>query len=133
MKRTIYYISVLILYSVSIFAQTSWKEGKVGYISSQLVYVSFNNTDGLSELDTLFIKSKNKNIPALRIKYLSSSSAACERIMNDEFKSDMIVYALDKTENQVVITPVDIPVEQNEIKPVEKIEEINTKSEKMLN
>ncbi|MBK7230143.1 MAG: hypothetical protein IPH97_15025 [Ignavibacteriales bacterium] len=82
------------------------KEGKIGYISSQLVYVSFNNTDGLSELDTFFIKSKNKNIPALRTKYLSSSSAACERIINEEFKSDMIVYALDKTENQVVITPV---------------------------
>jgi len=111
------------------YAQTSWKEGKVGYISSQLVYVSFNSTTGLSESDTLFIKSKNKNIPALRIKYLSSSSAACERIINDEFKSDMIVYALDKTENQVVTTPVDILVEQNEIKPVEKKEEINTKSE----
>jgi len=114
------------------YAQTSWKEGKVGYISSQLVYVSFNSTTGLSESDTLFIKSKNKNIPALRIKYLSSSSAACERIINDEFKSDMILYALDKTENQVVTTPVDIPVEQNEIKPVEKKEEINTKSEKNI-
>jgi len=111
------------------YAQTRWKEGKVGYISSQLVYVSFNSTTGLSESDTLFIKSKNKNIPALRIKYLSSSSAACERIINDEFKSDMIVYALDKTENQVVTTPIDILVEQNEIKPVEKKEEINTKSE----
>ena len=129
MNRTMYYINVLILFSVSMYAQTSWKEGKVGYISSQLVYVSFNSTTGLSESDTLFIKSKNKNIPALRIKYLSSSSAACERIINDEFKSDMIVYALDKTENQVVTTPVDIPVEQNEIKPVEKKEEINTKSE----
>ncbi len=44
---------IFLLFSISIVAQSNFKDGKIGYTSSQLVYVNFENTDGISEGDTL--------------------------------------------------------------------------------
>ncbi len=50
------YITAIFLFaSIVMFSQSDLKEGKVAYISSQLVYVNFKNTDGISEGDTLFV------------------------------------------------------------------------------
>lgn len=107
------------------FAQSNLKEGKVGYTSSQLVYVNFDNTDGISEGDTLYIKSKNKQYPALVVKYLSSSSAACEKLNGDDFKSGLVVYALLKKNEQLVDSSTAVIIETNPtiVKPLEKIKE----------
>lgn len=103
MIKLLYIISAIFLFTNIIKAQEQTKEGKVGYTSSQLVYVNFDNTDGISEGDTLFIKSKNKQSPALVVKYLSSSSAACEKLNNEDFKSGLILYAFIKNWSKMVI------------------------------
>lgn len=98
------------------------KEGKVGYTSSQMVYVNFDNTTGISESDTLFVKVKNKNLPALVVKYLSSSSAACEKLTNEEFKSGGLVYASinDNQSTTLENVPLNSTAQTNEIKPLVK-------------
>ncbi len=50
----------------------------------------------------LFIKSKKNITPALVIKYLSSSSAACEKLNGDDFKSGLVVYAILKNVTKTV-------------------------------
>ena len=83
-------------------SQSTLKEGKVGYTSSQLVYVNFDNTEGIAEGDTLFIKTKNNLSPELKVKYISSSSAACEKLNGDDFKSGLVVFAVLKNSPQSV-------------------------------
>ncbi|HCY76236.1 MAG TPA: hypothetical protein DHV28_09975 [Ignavibacteriales bacterium] len=123
-------ILLLLVMSVNLFAQENLKEGKVGYISAQLVYVNFDNTEGMAEKDTLFIKIKNELKPALTVKYLSSSSAACEKIINDEFNSGITIYAVIKITLQTIAQndtlnfkisgiPVQTP---EEVKPIEDID-----------
>jgi hypothetical protein len=121
MKKIFIYILFFFIYSSTYFAQTEFKEGKVGYISSQLVYVSFDNTSGFLEGDTLYVSKNSKMHPALVVKYLSSSSAACEKLSNDDFKSGMIILAKNKSEIKIDNSPVSvIPNENiNEVKPVQ--------------
>lgn len=61
-------------------AQIKILEGKVQYISSQFVYVQFENTNGLNKGDTLFVKSRGKYLPSLIVESLSSSSCASKEI-----------------------------------------------------
>lgn len=94
MKRQILFI-VFILNSIML-AQTTEreiKEGSVTFISSQNIYVKFENTDGLEAHDTLYIKSGNEFIPALIIRFISSSSSASEKITTKEFNTGDEVYA----------------------------------------
>lgn len=127
MNRFISYIIFVFFFNVLAFAQSSIKEGKVGYISSQLVYVSFENTNGISEGDTLYLKKNNKNLSALIVKYLSSSSTACEKLSLIDFKAGDIVFAYDKqiVQNQNENIQVVTETELNEVKPVIPKEELN--------
>ncbi len=54
--------------------------GTISYVSSQYYYVQFDNTEGFSAGDTLFITTEINTVPALRIKFISTRSAACEKI-----------------------------------------------------
>jgi hypothetical protein len=128
----IFFITIILFASANIFAQSNLKEGKVGYTSSQLVYVSFDNTEGIAEGDTLYIKDKTKQVPALKVKYISSSSAACEKLNGDDFKSGMLVFALLKNvqppieENTLLVTPT----QPNIVVPLEKVDQLRNKSGK---
>ncbi len=126
---------IFLLFSIAIVAQSNFKTGKIGYTSSQLVYVNFENTDGISVGDTLFIKSKNKQYPALVVKYLSSSSAACEKLNGDDFKPGLEVYALIKKINESINPNIPIVLETNPniVKPLEKITEPENISTSMNN
>lgn len=62
--------------------------GKVTYLSSQNVYVQFENTEGISVGDSLFIRSKKKLIPVLKVNFISSRSVAGD-LLNE--KSDLKV------------------------------------------
>lgn len=42
--------------------------GKVEYLSSQFIYVNFENTDGINIGDTLIISENEKMIPKLMVK-----------------------------------------------------------------
>lgn len=134
MNKILVYILLFFIYSISAIAQTGFKEGKVGYISSQLIYVSFDNTNGFNEGDTLYIKNGNSITPGLIIKYLSSSSAACEKISSNEYKSGMIILAKKSADNNNDKVDITIPVNDNlnEVKPVQNQENIKTDDSKQV-
>ncbi|MCB9208039.1 MAG: hypothetical protein H6612_05575 [Ignavibacteriales bacterium] len=79
-------LAIIILFSsfIKIVSQDNTQikiiEGKVQYISSQFVYVQFENTNGINKGDTLFVKNRGKYIPSLIIESLSSSSCAAKEI-----------------------------------------------------
>ncbi|NEW84061.1 MAG: hypothetical protein GZ094_17070 [Mariniphaga sp.] len=75
MKELLFFIFFICL-SLNIFGQTSDAilKGSISYITSQNVYVKFENTDGIHMGDTLFIARNNVFIPALTVNNLSSIS-----------------------------------------------------------
>lgn len=105
------------------------KSGSVKYISSQFVYVNFENTDGINEGDTLFIKIKSRMKPALVVKYISSSSAACDRLLDGNINQDLTVYARSKNQ-QNNVTESEDPAINTSPKEVESKEEIKVSRKK---
>ncbi len=103
-------LSCLSLNSV-IRAQTKSEliEGKVTYLSSQNVYVKFDNTSKIKVGDTLFIKQNSDYIPAVKIEYLSSRSTAGKKIGNIDIKiGDRLVYSYTPSETiepQIMAVP----------------------------
>ena len=78
------------------------KTGKITYVSSQNVYVQFENTDGIKVGDTLFVK-KNNLIPSIIIKFISSTSCAGELIKNTNLKVGDKLIAIAKIKDEEVI------------------------------
>ena len=62
------------------------RTGKVTYISSQHVYVQFDNTESINTGDTLYIVKGSNEIPSLIVKYISSRSCAGEVLPGNEIK-----------------------------------------------
>ncbi|MBK6913023.1 MAG: hypothetical protein IPH11_04905 [Ignavibacteriales bacterium] len=108
MRRLIIILNLLLLFIFSANGQEiNFHEisGKVTYLSSQNVYVQFENTEGISVGDSLFVRSKKKLIPILRANFISSRSVAGE-LLNEksELKVGDEVFARIKTsvlENQL--------------------------------
>ena len=72
-------------------------EGTVTYITSQNVYVKFNNTARIKAGDTLFIQQGENFVPALKVKDLSSISCVCIPVSAMTFKvSDKIFFLPSK-------------------------------------
>jgi hypothetical protein len=95
MTRKILYI-LIFLTSAILFAQaqkTEAIEGSVSYISSQNIFVKFNNTEGIESGDTLFFKEKSKFIPAVKVDHKSSTSCAGTSITNSKLELNSILYA----------------------------------------
>ncbi len=67
---------IFICLTINSFAQTNEVviKGTISFISSQNVYVKFDNTEGMATGDTLFVARNNILIPALTINNLSSVS-----------------------------------------------------------
>ena len=87
-------IILLSLITVTSFSQTSHEvlNGKVSFMSSQNIYVKFDNTDGIRAGDTLFITQDMKLIPALIVNSISSISCVGTPLNKDKFAlSDPIV------------------------------------------
>ena len=83
----------LIFVSFSVNAQQTVKEGKVSYATTELVYVDFENTEGISVGDTLFNKIKNKYSPVLKVKYLSKSSLSGENLTTKNIETGTSIFA----------------------------------------
>ena len=95
MKSLIKILFILLCSSVSLFAQVKEElTGFVTFISSQYIYVKFDNTDGIESGDTIFVKDNNELIPVLQIKFLSSTSSACVLLNGRELKVNDEVIAL---------------------------------------
>jgi hypothetical protein len=75
------FLSVLIAISLTtnIFAQTyeTVLKGSISYLTSQNVYVKFENTENIRKGDTLFVSRNNAFIPVLTVDNLSSVSCVC--------------------------------------------------------
>ena len=67
---------IFICLTINSFAQTNEVviKGTISFISSQNVYVKFDNTEGMATGDTLFVARNNILIPALTINNISSVS-----------------------------------------------------------
>ncbi|MFN3694368.1 MAG: hypothetical protein ACK4UV_05110, partial [Ignavibacterium sp.] len=77
-------------------------EGKVSYITPQLIYLKFQNTDGINVNDTLY-QSVNKNAKRrLVVKFISSISVACEKLDNFDLKvGDTFFAFIEHQENKI--------------------------------
>jgi hypothetical protein len=107
-------------------------EGSVTYITTQSVYVKFNNTAKIKAGDTLFLEQEGNLVPALRVKDLSSSSCVCTPISTITFKiSDKVFFkpvkgsATNKEETTPSVT-TNAQESINQIMPVEKPDSTGT-------
>lgn len=119
------YIILLFLLPAGLVAQSgnqSTIEGSITFVSSQNIYVKFDNTDGISVGDTLFINNGEKFSPAITVKHLSSKSVAgsplTELKMAIGDKIVAIIYKDIITEEGSKTLPVvaEVPLIQPEIK-----------------
>lgn len=80
-----YILIILFCPCIKILSQHSEivKIGTVSYLSSQLVYIKFEETEGIEIGDTLFIIQDNLKKPALIVNFKSTTSLACKRV--DQF------------------------------------------------
>jgi hypothetical protein len=100
-------IAAMILVPGAIFSQVSDKRiekiGKITFQSSQNIYVSFDNTEGINEGDTLYVKKNKKLMPAIIVKYLSASSCSGQSIGKTVIDSDetIIAFVAERIENNI--------------------------------
>jgi len=86
--------NILFFLCFTVYSQTSTEElnGNVSFISSQNVYVKFENTEGILIGDTLFLPQNNILIPALVVNSMSSISCVGTPLIKNIFSlTDQIV------------------------------------------
>lgn len=94
------FLVLFLIFSSSVLAQNrSFVEGKVSYITPQLIYLKFQNTDGINPNDTLYQSVNKKYQPKLLVKFVSSISVACEKIYDFELKVGDTYYAIIETKD----------------------------------
>lgn len=76
-------LTMLLLFclSTAVYGQKVLK-GTITFRSSQNVYVSFENTEGIQLGDTLFSEVKGWPVPVLLVKSMSSTSCLCTTLSN---------------------------------------------------
>ena len=101
------YLKIFIIFSFTILSAQNLDDkyiaGKVNYISSQYIYISFANTIGINIGDTLYIKTSSSMIPKLIVKEKSSSSCAAI-LIKEKVKKDSEVFALIKNASYKINT-----------------------------
>ena len=119
MIRSFFIFSLLLLsYILSAQTDTIVEQGTVSYVSSQNVYVKFRLTENININDTLFIKNGDQLIPALIVKYKSSTSCVCSPITKEKSKPGDIFYAkyiiVKKTEKELPESPSEVKVDSKD-------------------
>ena len=85
-------ILLLLCLSTAAFGQKMIK-GTITFRSSQNVYVSFENTEGIQAGDTLFSEVKGWPVPVLLVKSLSSTSCLCTTLSNMKIDGTAFILA----------------------------------------
>ena len=85
---------ILVIHANVIAQKNNEALGKVTYISSQNIYVQFENTSGILQGDTLYTKVKKKLHPAIKVNFISTRSCAGAPINSDNLKIGDQLYAL---------------------------------------
>ena len=120
------FLLLLLLASVStLFSQKTGevREGKVTFVSSQNIYVQFTTTEGIFEKDTLWMVVGGKDVPAVLVNFISSKSAAGNKIGEVKIEKEMILKAypsvVAKKEEKIVEEPVTpVITEEPKVLPV---------------
>ena len=123
MNKVLITILSLLIFVTFVSAQTDHEriEGEVTYLSSQNIYIKFDNTDNIKVGDTLFLKKKTSLIPAVVIEYLSSRSAAGKKLegINLKLGNKLSIFYTPtlEVEPEIVIVPL---VSEQVVKSQEK-------------
>lgn len=90
-----YFFCFFLFFAAESLAQTQIekREGTVTYQTPQNVYVKFSSAENMKVNDTLFVSRSNALIPAIQVKFLSSNSAAGERIKDIALLENESVFA----------------------------------------
>ncbi|QQS37032.1 MAG: hypothetical protein IPM56_03500 [Ignavibacteriales bacterium] len=108
--RTLIVLMVVGLFTYSTFGQEYTiveKSGMITYMSSQNVYVKFDNTAGISAGDSLFEKQSGKLIPVVIVRHISSTSCAGELLNGKKLKLNDLLFAKAKLIEEKEIIPDD--------------------------
>jgi len=124
MKKLI--IILLVLFAAVTYGQKEKLTGEISFISSQNIYVKFADTEGIEQGDTLFIASKDVVVPALIVRFKSSTSIAASKIAEIEmFVGDKIIAfrrIVESKEEEIIepsLTPEQVYAKNN-YKRIEK-------------
>jgi hypothetical protein len=104
LKINLLLVFVMFFITNSFSQSASVKEGSVSYLSSQFVYVKFDNTDLIQSGDTLYVKKSKSFLPKLIVKFKSSVSASCEKLDNTDFKVGDKIFAMIKQSSNDLLT-----------------------------
>ncbi len=95
----LFLIIVLIFSSATLMAKEirSKKDGKISFITSQNIYIKFENTEGISTGDTAYYNHKGKFIPVMVVQFLSSTSCSGKKIsgINLKIGDNVTVWSLN--------------------------------------
>lgn len=89
-------LSIIFALTISLSAQpqnTQVIEGSISYFSSQNIYVKFRSTQGIEKGDTLYLRDKNKFVPAIKVEHKSSNSCAGISITSKKLEVNTILFA----------------------------------------
>ena len=81
----------------------SKKEGEISFITSQNIYLRFENTEGISVGDTAFYFYKKKYVPVMVIQFLSSGSCSGKKIGDLNLKVGDKVFVWAKHNDDKII------------------------------
>jgi hypothetical protein len=116
--KTLFLIFILLFPFAQLLAKTNMykRDGKVSFITSQNIYVRFENTEGISVGDTAYYEDNGKLIPAMIIQFLSSISCSGRKIGNANLKIDDILFVWtsnDRHENLSLKNIVGAEIDSN--------------------
>jgi hypothetical protein len=72
------------------------RSGNISFISPQNIYVKFKSTKDISIGDTLFITKGDSLVPSMIVRYLSTTSVACNPIGSFKLAQGMTVWFTQK-------------------------------------
>ena len=102
MKTALFTILILFNITISVYCQTSPEilNGSVSFITSQNVYVKFDNTDGILVGDTLYSTQDTKLVPVLVVNSLSSISCVGTPLTKNPFVLSSQIVAKKRVEKK---------------------------------
>jgi len=127
------FISTILLFLIcnTLMAQTeNFIRGYISFISSENVYVRFDNTSGIHVGDTLYVEKTGKLQPAVIVHSLSSLSCA-----GKAFSGFLPVLNLNLLAIKHIVVPLEVKIEK-EVEPVSVIDlalQQSKKTEKVTN
>ncbi|MHB8904624.1 MAG: hypothetical protein ACYC6D_00690 [Melioribacteraceae bacterium] len=93
------FLILILISAFHIYAQNiteNEKVGRISFVTSQNIYVRFENTNGISKNDTLFLSVSGALKPAIVVQFISSNSCSGVALSSYQFKVNEEVKAVIK-------------------------------------